>query len=447
MTRLEDTPDAQGPLRRVLGNFGLLLRGRGIAAVMLLGATALTARALGPAEFGMLVLMQTYVLLIRGLLNFKQFQAIIRYGVPAHDAGEIRTLVRLIAVSRRLDRRSILVATALALGLAPVAGPLMGMDRGQVILLASYSLVLLSAGNMTAIGLLRLYDQFGTLGMMETIAPTIRFFGVLLAWWLDAPFGAYIAILGVAYVAENLYLSFCGRREYRRHIVSASADEKVSNVTMEEFAGLRQFVWVTYWQSNMDLIPKHISVIVAGHLLGATDAGLLRLARQFSSMLAKPATLIRQVVFPDLTRSWNEGSTDFKLVAYRIALFGGLVGLLFVLIGYFFGELLLGALLGNEFVAAAPVLTLLLLAATFELTASSLRSAAYAIGHASKVLRLSVLSAAIYFVLLTVLTAQMGLVGAGVASCIAALLPPVVMAVMIHRSVHSRAAAPGQGGG
>ena len=126
MTRLEDTPDAQGPLRRVLGNFGLLLRGRGIAAVMLLGATALTARALGPAEFGMLVLMQTYVLLIRGLLNFKQFQAIIRYGVPAHDAGEIRTLVRLIAVSRRLDRRSILVATALQ-------ARLIGMDSADLV--------------------------------------------------------------------------------------------------------------------------------------------------------------------------------------------------------------------------------------------------------------------------------------------------------------------------
>ena len=51
------------------------------------------ARALGPTEFGMLVLMQTYVLLIRGLLNFKQFQAIIRYGVPAHDAGDTRAAI------------------------------------------------------------------------------------------------------------------------------------------------------------------------------------------------------------------------------------------------------------------------------------------------------------------------------------------------------------------
>jgi O-antigen/teichoic acid export membrane protein len=436
----EVIPSVQGPLRRVLRNFGLLARGRGIAAVMLLGATALMARALGPAEFGMVVVMQTYVLLIRGLLNFKQFQAIIRYGVPAHDAGDTRTLRRLISICRRVDRHSVIVATVLAVIMAPLTGPLMGMDQNQVILLAAYSLVLLTSGNMTDIGVLRLYDQFDTLGRKETIGPTVRFFGVVVAWWLEAPFSIYIAILAVAYIAENLYLSWRGRGEYHRRIGPAPEAENTGDASMEEFSGLRHFLWITYWQSNIDLIPKHISVLMAGYLLGAAEAGLLRLARQFSSLLAKPAILIRQVIFLDLTRSWNQGSTDFKRVAYWTALIGGGVGLLFVLTGYFFGDVLLGSLIGEEFIPAAPVLTLLLLAATFELSASSLRSAAYAIGHASKVLRLSVLSAVIYLALFTVLTLEMGLIGAGLASCAAAIVPPLAMAIIIRRSTRSSAA-------
>ncbi len=427
----------QSPLRRVFRNFALLARGRGIAAVMLLGATALMARALGPAEFGMVVVMQTYVLLIRGLLNFKQFQAIIRYGVPAHDAGDTRTLRRLISICRRVDRHSTVVATVLAMAIAPLAGPLMGMNQDQVILLIAYSLVLLTAGNMTDIGVLRLYDQFDTLGKKETIGPTVRFFGVVIAWWLEAPFPVYIAILAVAYIAENLYLSWCGRSEYRRRIGHTAEGESNSDASMDEFSGLRHFLWITYWQSNIDLIPKHISVLMAGYLLGPAEAGLLRLARQFSSLLAKPAILIRQVIYLDLTRSWNQGSTDFKRVAYWTALIGGGAGLLFVLTGYFFGDVLLGSLIGAEFIPAAPVLTLLLLAATFELSASSLRSAAYAIGHASKVLRLSVLSAVIYLILFTLLTVEMGLIGAGVAACVAAIVPPLAMAIIIHRSMRS----------
>lgn len=253
---------------------------------------------------------------------------------------------------------------------------------------------------------------------------------------------AYVAVLAIAYCTENFYLSWCGRREYRARIGAVPDGERISDATMAEFSGLRHFLWITYWQSNIDLIPKHISVLLAGWLLGPSDAGLLRLARQFSSALAKPATLIRQVVFLDLTRSWNQGSADFKLIAYRTAVVGGGIGALFVLGGYFFGASLLDALVGAEFVAAAPVLTLLLLAATFELTASSLRSAAYAIGYASHVLRLSVLSAAIYVTLFVVLSSEMGLIGAGLAACVAAALPPIVMALLIRGSLR-KPGAPG----
>src|SRR3546814_12168458 len=84
------------------------------------------------------------------------------------------------------------------------------------------------------------------------------------------------------------------------------------------------------------------------------------------------------------------------LIAYRTALLGGGFGMAFVTAGYFFGDNLLHALIGKEFVAAAPVLTLMLLASTFDLISSSLRSAAYAIGHAGKVLRIYALSAGIF---------------------------------------------------
>jgi O-antigen/teichoic acid export membrane protein len=188
--RVEKSPEgepAQGPMRRVLGNFTLLLRGRGIAAIMLLATTALMARALGPAEFGMVVVMQTYVLLIRGLLNFKQFQAIIRYGVPAYDADDTRTLRRLIGISRRLDLHTSVIATVVAVGVAPLIGPLMGLDRDQVFLLMAYSLVLLTSRNVTGIGILRLLDKFDILGRKETIGPSIRLVGVALARWLEGP--------------------------------------------------------------------------------------------------------------------------------------------------------------------------------------------------------------------------------------------------------------------
>lgn len=430
-----DSKPLQTPMRRVFGNLWLLVRGRGAAAVMALGATALMARALGPTEFGLVVLIQAYSLLLRGLLNFQLFEAIVRYGVPAHDSNDQRTLRRLIHVCRRVDLGACITATVVAVVVAPLAGPSMGMDQHQVSLLIAYSFVLLATGNGTAIGILRLFDRFDLLGLQMAVGPILRFIGVGFAWWLDGSLWIFVAILAFTYVTENIYLSWLGLREYRQQMAPLTPTETYRDATFGEFPGLRQFLWITYWQSNMDMVPKHIATVLTGYLLGPAEAGLLRLARELSSPLAKGAVLVRQVVYLDLTRSWHHGTGAFSHVAFRTAIYGGAFGMVFVLAAYFFGAELLSTLVGKEYVAAAAVLSLMLLAATIDLAAQSLRSAAYAIGHAGKVLRMYAISAVAYVISFIGLTTWLGLIGAGLAACIAASIPIFAMVVLIRQNL------------
>ncbi len=432
MKKSEDSPQQLNPMRRVLANFWILIRGRGAAAIMAFGATALMARSLGPAEFGMVVLIHTYAMLIRALLDFGSVDAIVRFGVPAHDAGDSHALGRLIKVCRRIDKQASITAALLALAVAPFAGPSMGMDNNHVMLLMAYSVVLITTGTGTASGILRLYDRFDILGRQMTISPTIRFMGVVIAWWLSAPIQVFVAIWASGYAAENFYLMWHAKHKYNTHIKEALAGVSVKDAKLSDCDGLRHFLWVTYWQSNLDILPKHITTVLVGYLLGPAEAGLLRLARELSSMLSKPAILIRQVIFVDLTRNWNQGNQAFDVIAYRTALLGGALGSLFVLTSYFFGEHLLATLLGQQFVAAKSILTFMLLAATLDLTASPLRSALYAMGYAAKAMGLYVVSTSIYLFLFVVLTAKMGLIGAGLAASVAAALPLIGMLVLIH---------------
>ena len=432
MKKSEDSPQQLNPMRRVLANFWILIRGRGAAAIMAFGATALMARSLGPAEFGMVVLIHTYAMLIRALLDFGSVDAIVRFGVPAHDAGDSHALGRLIKVCRRIDKQASITAALLALTVAPFAGPSMGMDNNHVMLLMAYSVVLITTGTGTASGILRLYDRFDILGRQMTISPTIRFMGVVIAWWLSAPIQVFVAIWASGYAAENFYLMWHAKHKYNTHIKEALAGVNIKDAKLSDFDGLRHFLWVTYWQSNLDILPKHITTVLVGYLLGPAEAGLLRLARELSSMLSKPAILIRQVIFVDLTRNWNQGNQAFDVIAYRTALLGGALGSLFVLTSYFFGEHLLATLLGQQFVAAKSILTFMLLAATLDLTASPLRSALYAMGYAAKAMGLYVVSTSIYLFLFVVLTAKMGLIGAGLAASVAAALPLIGMLVLIH---------------
>jgi O-antigen/teichoic acid export membrane protein len=433
VNQAEDPTPNHNPMHRVLGNFWILIRGRGAAAIMAFGATALMARALGPVEFGLVVLIHTYVMLIRALLDFGTADAIVRFGVPAQDASDNQTLGKLIKVCRRIDKQASIVAALLALLVAPFAGPAIGMDTKHVLLLMAYSTILLTPGVGSAAGLLRLNDRFDIGGRQMTIAPTIRFLGVLMAWGLAAPLEIFLAVWGIAYVAENVYLLWQAKHKYRRQINQSLVDSSLKSASLKDFHGLRHFIWVTYWQSNIDLLPKHLTTLLVGHLLGPAEAGLLRLAREIASALSRPALLIRQVVFTDLTRTWNEGSSDFEVVAYRTALLGGALGMVFVALSYLFGEYLLGSLLGTEFIAAKGVLTLMLLAATLDLATSPLLSGLYAMGHAMKTLRITLVSTAIYLLMFVFLTRELGLMGAGLAATAGAALTLIGM-IMLMRS-------------
>lgn len=143
------------------------------------------------------------------------------------------------------------------------------------------------------------------------------------------------------------------------------------------------------------------------------------------------------MVFPDLTRSWNQGSNNFNQITYRTALLGGGSGLLAVAASYYFSDQLLATFDSKEFAAAAPVLTWMLLAATFGLTTTPLSVAVYAAGHAGKVLLVNVIMTAIYMTLFVLFTLWMGLIGAGAAASVAAALPPLFMVALIRRSKRS----------
>jgi len=434
-----DSSAALTPMRRVLGNLGFLLGGRGFAALMMLGATTLMARTLGAGEFGVLVLIQTYAFFLHGVLNFQLFEAIVRYGVPLHDSKDSRALQRLLHICWRLDLRASVIATLLALVLAPLVGSLLDMNSNHILLMAGYSLTLLATtGNSTATGVLRLFDRFDTLGRQMTIGPVIRFIGVVVAWWTDATMTVFVVIYALAAVAEGLYMNWRGWKEYQQQI---GFDYAADGASMDDFSGLRPFIWITYWQANIDLAYKSLSILLAGYLLGSVEAGLLSLARQFASFLYKPSVLIRQVVFLDQTRSWNQGTSDFKLLTYRTAFYAIGFGLVFVIAGYYFAEPLLVNLVGEEFGIAAPLLTLLLLAATFDLGAASLRSAAYVVGRAGRLLAINAATTVIYVLLFLGLIPVVGLAGAGLAACVAGFLPLLAMVFMINRILQQESGA------
>lgn len=403
-----------------------------------LSTVAILARALSPADFGQIVLIQTYVLIVRGLFNFKLFEAVIRFGVPAVEAHDDVSLRRLLRLMLFIDLAASALATIVALLAAPLVAVFLDWDASLVLAAMIYSSVLVTAGLGTPKGILRLFDRFDVLGIQLMVSPVLRLAGVILALALGANMLWLVAVLAVGTLAGNVYLITRGWQVFRERVGGSVLRGPSLKAWQQAFPGLRAFLTIVYVQTNVDMLPKHVSTLLAGSLLGPAAAGMLRLAREATKVLSKPGALLQQVLFPDLVRLWGHGADSFRMILLRALLISGLFGLVFIVGSFFGGRLLFSSALGPDYAEAAPLLTLLLLSATLELAGIVLRAAGYAIGHAGGILRLHLVSAVVYLVSFTVLAPRMGLIGPGIAACIAATVTLAGISVMVAKSIREK---------
>lgn len=396
--------------RKIAVNFGWLLGGRGTAAVIALAATVLTARALGAELFGMVVLIHTSALVIRQLCKIKTAEAVIRFGVPLRDRGDEAAWQQLLGGLFRLDLATAGLAAAVALAVNALAAP--ALDVAPALQQAAwwYALALACSCTSTAKGALRVYDRYALLGALLAAGPAARLAGVATAHALDAPAAWYVLAWAVGLLVEDLVILAVAGRVLGRSGLSLTGSLRAA---CDAAPGLKGFLVVLYWQSNLDVFPRQAATLLVGAWFGAAGAGVFRLARDIAEVLGKPVALLRQAIFPDLSRLWLRDPGRFLGLTARVsgAMLG--VGCVFVVAALAAGGPLLAWLAGPEYRAGAGVLALLLAAATLELGGASLRPACYTVGRAHAVLWIQAGALACYFPVFFLLAEPVGLVAAG----------------------------------
>jgi len=419
-------------LNRTLKNFGKVLRGRGIAAVCSVAATALMAHALPVEQFGLVILLHTYIMVIKGFVNFRSFEAIVRFGIPLQEAGEEDRLKALLRSTIVLDVAASLFAAAIGVLAVPLVAGTLHWDAQLANWASVYSLILLTTPINTGSGILRLYDRFDALGMQYTVTPLVRVVLVAAAWLVDGSMWLFILAWGFSFCVGNLYMIVRGLAELKGKLSSPFWQGFRWTDIRAQGSEFWKFIGVVYWQTSIDLLPKHLSTLLAGSLLGPAAAGLFRLARDAATVLNQPAVMLREVIFPDLTRAYTRDSVDFARNTFRTAFYAGCAGFVFVLIAFLFGEQIL-RLVGEDYVPAKLLMVLLLVAGSFELASASLRAAAYAMGRAASLLRIHVLGILFYLVLFFILTRLMGLTGPGLAAIFASLFTLILTTRLVYR--------------
>ncbi|MFM7784688.1 MAG: hypothetical protein ACKPE6_08615, partial [Gammaproteobacteria bacterium] len=200
-------------------------------------------------------------------------------------------------------------------------------------------------------GILRLYNRFDVLAAQLAVAPMVLSVGAGIGWLRGWELSTFCAIWALGTACDRIFLLLRAFRELRARMPGARLRGVELGDWRAAFPGIAAFTHVVYWQSNLDLVPKHLSNLLVGMLLGPQAAGLLRIAAGVAKVLSTPALLLRQVLFPDLTRVWLRGEPGFHRILVTITSAAAAFGLLLVGVMLVWGATLLGLLAGPDYAA------------------------------------------------------------------------------------------------
>ena len=415
---------------KIFANFRLLAAGRVLTALLNLTAIGLLSRALDLAEFGTVVLIHVYVLTVRGLVSLKPALAIVRWGVPLLDANDQKGLVELLALSSRLDWGSAILSVLVGVLFAPAVAGFMDWSDASTNYAMVFSIVLIMSGTGTASGYLRLTERWNLVALLALVGPLIRVIAATFGIANNATIEFFLFAWGSSLLAEYAVVKLLGAMVCRYDGLAYNLRRAAR---LSDHKGYASFVCSTYFQSVLDLVPHRIAVLMVGSSLGPESGGLFRAAKEVSSVLARPAEILREVVFPDLTRLWDHDRNQFLAIVIKVCGIAGLIGIIFASLSLWFGDWLLTLLFGPAFGPAATLLSLLLGAAGVELAGSALRPAGNAMGRPVALLVTQAIGALVLVVTYYPLQSSFGLSGAGLAVSLGVIVHSFGMAWVVAR--------------
>ncbi|MDK2758892.1 MAG: oligosaccharide flippase family protein [Blastomonas fulva] len=438
---MTDSKGSRGIIGRIYGNLSFLLGGKAIAGICSLAYLVIAARALGPTDYGTLILVHGYALVVGGIVSFPGWHAIVRYGAPALAEGDQGRLWRLMRFTASLEIGAGLLAVAVGMLLAPIIAPRLGITGEAQTFVVPYSLAILMTVRTTPAGYLQLLRKFKLLGAHHAVMPVVRLVGTLIVVPLGLGLTGFIVVWLTASLAESLSLWLMGWWVTRTHDAGGSLRRppgiQYPDIRAEN-PGLFKFMIFANADATFAELSPRIALLAVGWILGPAAAGLFSIAQRATVLIAQPAQVLAQAAYAEFAHLIASGGRGAPL---RKALFGS-IGLsmfaaipLVVLISLFSREFVV--LLGGEAYAGAAALAVwLLIGRLVMLAGPQLSSALIALGHAGLSMSANIASSFVAFPLLPLAIFQFGLIGSAYFALAEASLAVALLMLFVLRSTH-----------
>lgn len=420
--------------KRPFKNARKLLLGRGAQGVMSLLYTSLSARALGVEGFGILTLVYSSVMVLRGLLGFRSWQVVLKFGSEA--------LVRK-------DRDHLLSLVSFALIIETVAGLLgaialwffseevlqlfkIPLDYTHIVrCFAAYLFVWILSD--VGLGILRLFDRHDLISWQLTVEPLVRLVGSIWFFLYAGSVMDFLWLWLLAGLASKIFLIILSLRTlrlsaatYARRTAPIPRGFSIRKMLREPERGVWSYAFGTYVQSA--LATNFAPMLIASQL-GPAGAGIWRVAQRVVSFMSQPVSkLLVPAFYTDI--SWLQAAGDSDGRSSLVLKTGAIAGLATVVVAgaiVVFGEWIVEAIFGSQFVDAYEIIVILSLGPIIAAFTFGVPPMMMAAGRVWQTTSIRVFVMIIYFITIVPLIQAFGIAGAAVATLFSVALTRVLM--------------------
>jgi O-antigen/teichoic acid export membrane protein len=414
-----------------------LLTGTATASVLNFATFAVVARDLGPAEFGGLTLVRTFVAVVAALASFQTAFAIIKYGADAIADGQNQRLAALVKWATALDSAAATICIVAGVALSWLVGPSVNVPAEARWAVTIYLLTVLFSAQGTPNAVLRLFESYRVVAITHASIAAASLVAALLVPFV-VPVGrtmySYLWIFMAAEIVAGICLIVAALSKLKQNGIRRADFAAPLRTTLDSCPGVLRFVLFTNLQGTLKKVTGEADVAVIAALLGTSATGLYKAAKQFGAASGKVLEPLYQVIYPELARLVAERDyARVKGAILRSGAFAGGFALAGLLVFVTFAEQIVNLSLGPAFASAAGVMQWYCAGLVVVHGSLGLSRTLLALGRPGLWLGISLPSSVLYMLALWLLTSRLEVTGAGIAFLIYNVVFSSAMAVTVYQ--------------
>ena len=376
--------------KRIAANTGLMVASKSTAVFLGLGSILLATKSLSASELGIILFLHAYMLFFSEVTAFQSWQSLIRYGTEDIKNNDVNRISSLLKFGIKIDAISavfgFLISISIFFGVIYLSSFMPGLintdlpfvvDNLKNFAVFYCSLILLRQRGV-GVGVFRLFDKFHILAIHGLVMPITRFIGVIIAVHYDAGFIGFLLAWYIGSMAAYFFLPMMAILELKsRGLLMLVVRSK--SPLFKARSGLWKFMIKSNIDSTLSASTTHLPALMVMGMFGSTWVAIYRIAEEAAKLLSEGFKLLDQVIYPELAKMISLGEAEkiwglVKKTAISLLSFG-LVTAFIVKVG---GPDLLSMVFSVDYAMAAPLASLLILAAAITGIAAPLYPVLYA---------------------------------------------------------------------